>query len=96
MTWFNKWRDGYRRMHPFARYAFRAAFQLTALILLFAAAAHYLASYTPDYFLTLTYRDAALDTAPVLLAAGIVGGLVGDLVLRRQDDAPTDDQKPKE
>lgn len=77
-------------MHPFARAAFRSAFQLALLLTAFAVAAHYLAPYTPDYLRTLAYRDAALDTAPVLLAAGIIGGLVGDLALRRgSDDKPS-------
>ena len=53
MTWLHKLRDSYRRMHPFAHLAFRAA--------------------------------------------GIIGGLVGDLVLRRKgdDQASPNDRKPK-
>lgn len=73
------------------------AFQLALLLVLFAAAAHMLAPYTPDYLRTLAYRDAALDTAPVLFAAGIIGGLVGDLVLRRKSDDETskNNRRPK-
>ena len=97
MTWLHKIRDGYRRMHPFAHTAFRIAFQLALLLVLFAAAAHMLAPYTPDYLRTFAYRDAALDTAPVLFAAGIIGGLVGDLVLRRKSDDETskNNRRPK-
>lgn len=97
MTWLHKIRDGYRRMHPFAHTAFRIAFHLALLLVLFAAAAHLLAPYTPDYLRTLAYRDAALDTAPVLFAAGIIGGLVGDLVLRRKSDDETskNNRRPK-
>ena len=97
MTWLHKIRDSYRRMHPFAHLAFRTAFQLALLLVLFAAAAHWLAPYTPDYLRTLAYRDAALETAPVLFAAGIIGGLVGDLVLRRKgdDQASPNGRKPK-
>ena len=52
----------------------------------FAGFLHLAAPYTPDYFRTLLYRDAALEVAPVTLAAGVVMALICDLVLRRAED----------
>lgn len=74
------------RFHPFARNVILGSIQFTGIWYIFAGILHLIAVYTPDYFLTLSYRDAALETAPVVLAAGIIGALICDLVLRRTGD----------
>lgn len=74
-----------RRLHDFSRDVIRGTVQLTVVWYVMAGLLHVLAAYTPDYFLTLRFRDDALETAPVLLAVGIAGALIADLVLSRQN-----------
>lgn len=75
-----------KKLHPFARSVLRGCAQFTAVWYGFAGFLHLAAPYTPDYFRTLLYRDAALEVAPVTLAAGVVMALICDLVLRRAED----------
>lgn len=70
------------RFHPFARDVVKGSLQLTGMWYILAGILHVLAIYTPDYFRTLLYRDAALEVAPVTFAAGIIAALICDLVLR--------------
>ena len=60
--------------------------RFTAVWYLFAGFLHLTAGYTPDYFRAILYRDAALQVAPVTLAAGIVLALLTDLVLRKTEE----------
>lgn len=68
---------------PFSRDVLRGSAQLTVIWYIAAGVLHRFAAYTPDYLLTLSYRDALLETAPVTLAAGIIAALICDLALRR-------------
>jgi fido (protein-threonine AMPylation protein) len=79
-----------RHLHPFARGVIRCAYQLSMLLCLFAAVILWIAPQTPDYFRAVEYGNAALAIAPVLMAAGMVAGMVGDLALRRH----TPERKP--
>ncbi len=85
MKLFQKIRAGSRRLHPFSRQVLRGCAQFSAVWGGFGLFLHAVAAYTPDYFRTLLYRDAALAVAPVILAVGIVAALLTDLVLRRHD-----------
>lgn len=78
-------RERYGRLHRYSRDVIHGSVQFTVVLYLFAAVAYYIAPYTADYFLTLHYHEAALEIAPVTLAAGIVSALLCDLVLRGQD-----------
>ena len=69
------------KFHPFARNVVHGSLQMTGIWYIFAGILHAFAAYTPDYFRALLYRDAALEIAPVTLAAGIVAALVCDLAL---------------
>ena len=69
------------KFHPFARNVVYGSLQMTGIWYIFAGILHVFAAYTPDYFRALLYRDAALEIAPVTLAAGIVAALVCDLAL---------------
>lgn len=75
----------YRRLHVFSRNAIHGSLQFTVILYIFALVTDLIAPYTPDFFRTIAYRDAALEIAPVTLAAGIVVALLADLVLRRGD-----------
>ena len=68
------------KLHPFSRNVLHGSAQFTAVWYLFAGFLHLTAGYTPDYFRAILYRDAALQVAPVTLAAGIVLALLTDLV----------------
>ena len=74
------------KLHPFSRNVLHGSAQFTAVWYLFAGFLHLTAGYTPDYFRAILYRDAALQVAPVTLAAGIVLALLTDLVLRKTEE----------
>ncbi len=71
------------RLAPLARDMMQGGVRFALVLYGFAAVVDRLAPRMADYFTALHYRDAALETAPALLAAGIVAGLITDLALRR-------------
>jgi len=68
-------------------------FQLTAILYIFAFVVRRIAPHTPDYLHSMEYYHGAVETAPALLAIGILAGLFSDIMMRRAGvhdaDAPS-------
>lgn len=84
-----------RRLHKFSRDIIHGSFQFTAVLYAFAGIIYMVAPSTPDYIKSVSYYQAALEIAPVILAGGIVAALLSDLVLRKikPDEKPSDQDK---
>lgn len=83
-------------IHSYSRDVIQGSFQLTVILYLLAAVLYKMAPYTPDYLRCVQYYQAALETAPVVLAAGVISALLCDLVLRKtKTDEKTDDRDKK-
>lgn len=90
-------------LHTFSKDVIWGSLQLTILLYEFAALLHLIAPYTANFMRTVIYYRAALEVAPVVLAAGIVAGIISDLALRKNSSRkethttkkpPDDENKP--
>ena len=71
------------RFHPAARTVRHLGFGLALALILFAVVAEWYATVFPDYLLVFRYVEAAKETAPTMIAVGIVSGVWLDLAVRQ-------------
>ena len=76
----------FRNLHKYSKDVIHGSIQFTIVLYIFAAVFYYMAPYTPDYIRSIHYYMAAIETAPVILASGIICGLISDLALRKKND----------
>lgn len=75
-----------RGLHKYSRDVIHGSFQFSVVLYIFAAVVYVIAPYSADYIRSMDYYQAALETAPVIFAAGIICGLLSDLVLRKKEE----------
>lgn len=82
-------------LHKYSRDIIHGSIQFTVVLYAFAGVVYLMAPYTADYIRSVSYYQGALEIAPVTLAAGIISGLLCDLVLRKikPDEKPSDQDK---
>lgn len=73
-----------KSLHPLSRDILRGSAQFAVLLALFGAVLERTAVYTPDILESLRYAQAAVETAPALLLAGVACALAADLGLRKK------------
>lgn len=74
-----------RRMGPYPKLAFQLGAALMLMFYIVGFASYLSAPCVPNYFNAMTLYRGCMEAAPASLAAGVCGGLLGDLMLRRGD-----------
>lgn len=99
--WIQAFRE-LQHLHRSALYMLQGSAQLTAVLILSAAAVYAALPQLPNMLRALSYVQGAMEMAPVVFATGVVCSLVCDLTLRRknhsdQEEGPPhqEDGKPK-
>ena len=84
-------------LHKYSRDIIRGSIQFTVVLYIFAFVIYLVAPYTGNYLRSVSYYQGTLEVAPVTLAAGVISGILCDLVLRKikPDENPTDTKKKK-
>lgn len=84
-----------KNLHKFSCDVIHGSLQFTVVLYMFAGVIYFIAPYTGDYMLSVSYYRGALEIAPVVLAGGVVSSLIIDLILRKTkpEQRPSDKDK---
>lgn len=85
MHLFTKLVQKLKTLHPLSYVSFKLGITLMISLYIIAIAAYLLAPIATDYFYAMSVYRGCLQAAPASLAVGVCAGLLGDLMLRRND-----------
>ncbi|MDD2361781.1 MAG: hypothetical protein PHH84_02310 [Oscillospiraceae bacterium] len=84
-------------LHKYSKDIIHGSIQFTVVLYVFAGVIYLIAPHTGNYLRSISYYRGALEVAPVVLAAGVISGLLCDLILRKikPDEKQSDNEKKK-
>lgn len=75
----------FRELGPYPRLAIKLGAGLMLVFYIVGFVSWLTAPYVPNYFNAMALYRGCMEAGPACLAAGVCGGLLGDMMLRRGD-----------